>query len=125
MDNQTALWQTAVCPYQACEGMLVEAEKLSSQATMDSQPGSYVSMMNMSMGQEAWTGGLEPAQAAPPSRTAKGGNLSFAGSMKEHHSVWIGMHYYTKTRTDSHIAKNPMGKILQSPSHMQSYVYIR
>lgn len=61
-----------MCPYQACEGMLVEAEKLSSMASMEGQPGSYVSLLNMGISQENWASGLEAAQTGPPSKSAKG-----------------------------------------------------
>ena len=94
IENQADVWEAAVCPYQACEGMLVEAEKLSSMAAMDSQPGSYVSLMNISMGQEDWIGGLEAAQPASASRPAKGVVLSFAGFL---HRILAG------SRTDHHL----------------------
>ena len=79
-ENQASPWQLAMCPYQACEGMLVEAEKLSSMASMEGQPGSYVSLLNMGISQENWASGLEAAQDGPPSKSEKGEIPQFAAA---------------------------------------------
>lgn len=79
MENQVAPWQSEMCPYQACEGMLVEAEKLSSMATMNSQPGSYVRLLDMGMGQD-WAGEPAAAPACTASRPTEGEHLSVAAA---------------------------------------------